>query len=233
MLSLKILKICLFAVLCASACRFWQSKPSVSAAPPTPNAAVELKSEIPFATKEPEIYQAEIHITANNAETIIVTARNGANRLTTYDYGKNSEIVLLQTGDGKSFTIDRRQKTYAENPTGGDSETDDIFPTAELLNQKSAASFESIGVENGLTVYRVILDASKSSEIVVTVDDKINLPVKQEFYSVAGERKTLVSTTELRNFTIQTDAGVFDLPKEYKKVSPTELQDILRRERTK
>ena len=77
------------------------------------------------------------------------------------------------------------------------------------------------------------LDASSLSEIVITVDEKINLPTKQEFYSVAGERKTLVSTTELKNFTIQTDANNFDLPKDYKKVSPTEFQDVLRRERTK
>ena len=233
MLSLKNLKILVFVALFAAACRFWQPKTDAPVVPPTPNNVEVLKSEIPFATKEPEIYQAEIHVMANAVENIILTARNGANRLTTYDYGTKSEFASLQTSDGKSFLINRRQKIYAEIQSANESETDDIFPTAELLNQKSTANYETIGSENGLTKYRVVLDASNRSEIVVTVDDAINLPVRQEFYSVESEHKSLVSTMELKNFKPQTDANIFDLPKDYKKLSPTEFQDAMRRERVK
>lgn len=233
MRSIKFLKIFWLIVICTSACRFWQPKTDANAAPPTPIAIEEIKSEIPFATKEPEIYQTEIVVTANGVENTTATARNGANRLTTYDYGKRTEFALLQTGAGASFLIARRQKIYTENQTAETVETDDNFPTVELLNQKRAANYESLGAENGLAKYLVRLADAKNSEIVITIDANINLPVKQEFYSITGEQKILVSTTELKNFRRQTDAQNFELPKDYKKVSPTEFQEILRRERMK
>ena len=164
---------------------------------------------------------------------MIFTARNGANRLTIYDYGEKSEFALLQKDGGASLTVARRQKIYADNQTTGDGETSDDLPTAELLVQNHAATYESLGAENGAAKYLVRLADVPNSETVITVDEKINLPVRQEFYSLADGRKTLVSTMELRNFNLQVDASIFELPKDYKKVSPTELQEILRRERTK
>ncbi len=230
MFSLKLPIIFLVAALSASACRFWQAK-TVDAPTPTPIAVEELKSEIPFATKEPEIFQTEIVVTANGAEQKIFTTRSGANRLTIYDYQTPSEIALLQIGAGGSFTINRGQKIYVENQKASDGGEDENFPVAELLNQKEIAVFEKLPDENGLAKYRVTLDASKNSEIVITVDQSINLPVKQEFFSISGEQKTLLTTTELRNFTTQIDAQNFELPKDYKKVSPAEFQQNTRRTR--
>lgn len=232
MFSIKFLKIFLLTVLLAPACRFWQPKTDTPV-PPTPPVVEEIKSEIPFATKEPEIFQTEIVVTANGVEDVMFTARNGANRLTIYDYQRKSEFALLQTAANSFFLIARNQKIYVENQTANEIETVDDFPTAELLNQKRGVNFESLGAENGFAKYLVRLDDAQNSEIVVTVDENINLPVKQEFYSVAGERKTLISTTELKNFKLETDAQNFELPKEYKKVSPTEFQETLRRERGK
>ncbi len=229
----KILKFCLLAALFAPACRFWQPKTDAPDAPPKPTVVEEIKSAIPFATKEPEVYQTEIRVTGGGIENVMFTARNSAKRLTVYDYEQKSEFALLQTGDGASFLIARQSKIYAVSQTGNAAETADVFPTAELLNEKSTAVFELLGAENGFAKYRVRLDESSRSEIIVTVDEKLNLPVKQEFYSVAGERETLVSTTEFKNFNLQTDARNFDLPKDYKKVSPTEFQVIRRREREK
>ncbi|MCY7377436.1 MAG: hypothetical protein LH472_15860 [Pyrinomonadaceae bacterium] len=230
MFSTKFLKIFLLAALFAPACRFWQAK---SEDAPPPIVVEELKSEIPFATKEPEVFQTEIVVTTGGGEDKIFVARNGANRLTIYDYQKKSEFALLQTSASGSFLIVRHQKIYAENQPMGNAETIDDFPTAELLNQKRAASFESLGAANGFAKYLVRLDASKNSEIIITVDEKINLPVKQEFYGISGEQKILISTTELKDFNLQPDAQNFELPKNYKKVSMTEFQDAWRRERAK
>lgn len=225
MFALKFLKILLLVALCASACRFWQPKTDANAAPAPPIIVEEVKSTIPFATKEPETFQTEIVVTIGDVETTIFTARRGASRLTIYEFQTENEFAVLQTGAGASYTIARRRKIYAENQTADSSAaTDENFPTAELLNQKQTAVFEKLGAENNLTKYRVVLDEPANSEIVVTVDENINLPVRQEFYSVAGDRKTLVSTTELRNFNLRTDAANFELPKDYKKVSPAELR---------
>lgn len=233
MFTPKFLKTLLILALCVPSCRFWQSKTAATDAPLETVSVAEIKSEIPFATKEPEIYQTEIVVTANGVEELILTARNGANRLTTYDYRESFEFGYLQTGADTSFLIARKQKIYAENQTAENGAADEIFPTAALLNQKRAAIYEPLGAENGAAKYRVVIDGAVNSEIVVTVDKNINLPVKQEFYSVEGNRKTLISMTELRNFSLQSDPRNFELPKDYKKVSPPEFQEMLRRERMK
>jgi hypothetical protein len=231
MFSINFLKFFLFFALFASACRFWQ--PQTETSSPTTPPVAELKSEIPFGTKEPDVFQTEIVTTANGVVDKIFTARNGENHFTIYDFQKKFEFALLQTTANGSLLIARHQKIYAENQTTNADQTTDDFPTAELLNEKPDAKYESLGAENGFAKYRVTLNASTDSEIIVTVDLTINLPVKQEFYSVSGERKTLISTTELKNYSQQTDAQNFEIPKDYKKVSAVEFQQILRREQTK
>lgn len=225
----KFLKIFLLAALCASACRFWQ--PNNGATPtPTPVNVEEIKSRIPFNTKEPEIFQTEIVTNANNAENKIFAARNGANQLTIYDYQTASETASLQLG-GVNYLIARHRKIYTENQTtADDGGSDELFSVAGLLNQRETAAFELLSDETDSAKYRITLDASKISEIIVTVDKKINLPVKQEFFSINGEQKTLMTTTELKNFSLQTDGQNFELPKDFKKVSPAEFYKIVRTE---
>lgn len=228
MFALKFLKIFLLAALLTSACRFWQAKTD-TAPTPTPIAVEEIKSEIPFSTKEPESFQTEIVVTANGTESKMFTARSGANRLTIYEYQTANEIALLQTGDGKNYLMARSQKIYAENQFGNRGVEDANLPVAELLNQQEIAAFELLSDANDSAKYLVTLDASKKSEIVVTVDKKINLPVKQEFFSVNGEQKTLLTTIELKNFSLQTNAQNFEFPKDYKKVSTVEFQQVAQR----
>ncbi len=228
MFLINFLKLFLFFALFASACRSWQPQSETSSLTTPPVA--ELKSKIPFATKEPDVFQTEIITTANGVEDKIFTARNGENYFTIYDFQKKSEFALLRTAANGSLLIARSQKIYAENQIIDDDQTTNDFPTAELLNEKPGAKYESLGAENGFAKYRVTLNASTDSEIIVTVDLTINLPVKQEFYSISGDRKNLVSTTELKNYNQQPDAQNFELPKDYKKVSAVEFLQILRRE---
>jgi hypothetical protein len=224
----------------ASSCSFWRS--GETAAPSaTPFVPGEMKSEIPFSTKEPEIYQAEIiSQTFYNGETLerkVFTARNGEKRLTVFDAGKKNEIARLETGAGAALSLYREKKIYAEsanNPAvSGDAASD--FLTTEWLNQKTTAAFENLGAENDLTKYRVKLgDAeNQNSEILIYVDEQIKLPVRQEFYSASGEQKTLTFTVELKNFKTEADEKLFELPKDFRKVTPKEFQEILRQERTK
>jgi hypothetical protein len=107
------------------------------------------------------------------------------------------------------------------------------FFTAEWLNQKTNAKFETLSPENNLARYRVNLDETKTSEIIVFVDAQIGLPVKQEFYSIRDGQRILTSTVELRNFNSAADAKFFEVPKDYRKVSSKEFYEITRREQTK
>ena len=227
------LKIIFFSgLLFASACSFFQSKTDAEKSP-APFVAEELKSAIPFTTKEPGAYQTEIIVMANNAEDKTFAARDKENRLMIFNYQTESEIAVLQLSDGQVFTIAPQRKIYTQEATGVKSETENDFFTAEWLNQKTNAKFETLPPENNLARYLVNLDETKTSEIIVFVDAQIGLPVKQEFYSVRDEQRILTSTVELRNFNFSADAKFFEVPKDYRKVSSKEFYEITRREETK
>ena len=220
----------------ASACSLWRGKAEAPASP-TPFVAEEIKSEIPFSTKEPEKFQTEIVVTIGGGfEEKFFTARDGENRLLVFDFQKEAETELLELGANQSFLIAPNQKIFAElereNANEKQSSVTD-FLTAELLNRKKDATFEPLGTENNLLKFRVRLDDAANSEIIIWVDKNIGLPVKQEFYTAAGEQKTLTSTVELKNFNLQPEAKFFAIPKDYKKVLVKEFREIAQRSRTK
>lgn len=220
----KKIAVCVLIASAVSACRFWQDRGNGTPTP-TPETFEEIKSEIPFSTKEPEVFQAEFVTTANETERKIFKARNGANRRFDYNFGAENQITFLQTD--KQYLIFPKQKIYAEDisPTGiaaFDEKTD--FLTTEWLNERTEADFEKLGTAENLTKYRVLLDGKNVSEIIVHIDESLQLPVKQEFFSVNGDRKTLLFTFELRNLKLQTDENMFAVPTDFKKVSAEELR---------
>jgi len=221
--------------LLTQACGFWQSKTDANTSA-TPFVVEGIKSDVPFSNKEPDVYQTEISVMASGVEDVTFTARNGANRLTLFDFQKKTEFAVLRTAENRIFQINHRRKVYAENESSlnvsdatGDSLKNSL--TAEWLNQKKDAKFENLGAENNQTKYRITFSDAANSEIVISVDEKINLPIKQEFFSLSGGGKTLMLTMELKNFSLQTEAKLFEVPKDYRKISPKEFQEILRRER--
>lgn len=224
--SLKVIFL-LAAVLFLSSCGFFRSRRDANATTEPFTAAEELKSQIPFPTKEPDVYQTEIVArTANGVEDKFFAARNAENRLTIFDYQTDSETAVLQIGDNQIFVIAANRKIYTEKEAGAASETADDFFTAEWLNRKTGARFESLDAENNLARYRVSLDGAANSEIIIYVDGGIGLPVKQEFYSVGEDgQKFLTSTIELKNFNAQTEAKFFELPKDCRRVSAREFYE--------
>ncbi len=230
MLSLRFIKFfASFAliILSASACRFWQSGGNATPSPP-PFVAEELKSEIPFTSREPEIFQAEIVVTANEIQRKTFTARNGVNRRTDYNFGAENQLTNLQTD--KNYLILPKQKIYAENPQTETSATIDdwtLFLTTEWLNAKTSAKFEKLETVENITKYRVLLDEKEVSEIFIYLDETSKIVVKQEFYSNNGEQKTLNFTFELKNLKLQTDENLFVVPTDFRKVSIEELRKEL------
>lgn len=221
---IKKIVVCALIVSAASACRFWQNRGNGTPTP-TPETFEEIKSEIPFSTREPEVFQAEFVMTANETESKTFKARNGANRRFDYNFGAENQITFLQTD--KRYLIFPKEKIYAEDisPAGVallDEKTD--FLTTEWLNERTEADFEKLETVENLTKYRVLLDGKNVSEILVYIDESLQVPVKQEFFSVNGDRKTLLFTFELRNLKLQTDENLFAVPNDFKKVSAEELR---------
>ncbi len=236
MLSINQFKFFLvFALFACQACGFWQSGTDTNSASSL-FSTEETKSEIPFSTKEPDVYQAEIVlINYNNGEKQerkIFVARNGEKLR--YDY--ESKISFLQLSTGEKFSIHTGKKIYVESRADAgspapQSENVQDFLSSEWLNTKAEARFENLGAENGLIKYRVVLADSQASEVLIYVDENYKIPVKQEFYSTNGERKNLVFAMEVRNLKLQTDENLFQLPMDYKKVSSAEFQKLIWQEK--
>jgi hypothetical protein len=171
------------------------------------------------------------------SERRILMARNGARRVTVFNYGEKNLITHLELTPQVTLLIyyDKRIYTEVLNDSLASRETASDFLTTEWLNQKTPSTFESLETENNLSKYQVRLgDATNSnSEILIYVDENLKLPVKQEFYSVSGDRKDLTSSIEVKNFKSEPDEKLFELPKDYRKVSMAEFQEFLWKERTK
>ena len=208
-------------------CRFWQ-KTNDANSDQAPPVADDLKSEIPFATREPERFQAEIVVTANETERRTFVARSGANRRWDFNFGAKNQITNLQTD--KNYLILPGRKIYVEKTASAAfAEPDDWadFLTTEWLSAKREAKFEKLETNGNLTRYRVDLGSPASTEIFIYIDETLGFPVRQEFYAVAaGGQKTLAYLFELKNLKLETDGDVFTLPADYKKVSAEEFGKI-------
>jgi hypothetical protein len=208
-------------------CRPWpQTENSNSAA--TPAVAAELKSEIPFAAIEPARFQAEIIVTANAAERKTFVARDGANRRFDFNFGAKNHLTNLQTD--KNYLLLPARKVYTESAsTETAAATDEWadFLTTEWLSAKTEAKFDKLETTESLTKYRVRMgDGASGAEVFVYVDEKLGLPVRQEFYAV-GEPKNLTYLFELKNLKLETDGGLFTVPADFRKVSAEEFGKFL------
>jgi hypothetical protein len=213
------------------ACGWWQNSNNTnsSAAPPVSD---DLKSEIPFSTREPEKFQAEIVVTANGIERRTFIARSGANRRWDFNFGAKNQLTSLQID--KNYLILPARRIYAETATAETVSSDDWtdFLTTEWLSQTQPADLEKMETVENLTKYRVRTDDGAPSEIIVYVDEKIGLPVKQEFYVLGdAQKKTLTYSFELKNLKLDTDAELFAVPADFKKVAPEEFRKTLRNEK--
>jgi hypothetical protein len=211
-----------------SGCRFWQKTTDANSSPAAPAVSEDLKSAVPFSTKEPEQFQAEIVVTANETERRTLVARNGANRRYDFNAGTKNQVTNLQTD--KNYLISFERKIYAETGTAQNVSADDWenFLTTEWLSENHEASFEKLETVDNLTKYRVRLGAGAASEILISVDEQLGLPVKQEFYAVSGEQKNLTYAVELKNLKLKTDENLFAVPTDFRRVSAEEFRKILR-----
>ncbi len=217
------------SVFVFSACNFWRGDVSK---PLETSSVGETKSTVPFETKEPEVYQCEIVETnilnGERSERIVKIARNGEK--VRYDFPNGG--TFLQLSESEKYLIQNKAGIYVQTLNGNGSpsesgETLSDFLTSKWLNERSDAKFENLGTKDNLTEFRVVLDESIVSEFHIFVDESLKLPVKQEYYSISGEAKTLVSVMELRNFAVEVEESRFKLPAGIKKVSIDEYQKAL------
>lgn len=178
---------------------------------PTSTAVAPPRSEVPFATREPDVYRAEMVIRSGDLERRILIARDGGRRRIDYDVGRDDHRAVLSTD--RQYVLFFKRKTYMENSAGpANSPSMDLQLAGHLLNGRDYTDFEELGREGSIVRYRARVNESDASEIMIWVDEAIGLPVKQEFYSLNAGQQTLRYSVELRDFSPTVDPSVFQLP---------------------
>jgi len=253
-----IISLCLLTLLAATAsCKRSGTVDNQNAGAANVNgASQETSATPPFATKEPERYQAVRVVTstlngasADNAQPVeskrTVIARDGDKRREDYET-EGGTISFLQLSSG-SYLLLPEKKLYAEWKPDAIGATDEnassavepVLPADKLLNEARPQShYEKLGTEkiNGRETvkYRVTVRGQMGTakdiaiESLIWVDETLGMPVKSELISPNGAKVSM----ELRDIAETVDESVFDLPQDYRKVAAREILEQLNQAKT-
>lgn len=200
----------ILSIVCVAAGCSWFGG---SEPPANSNAAVSLpETGIPFETKEPETFQADFVTVAGGSETRSHFAKK-AGRWKFDSFDTNGPTRSIIQGQTLAY-IDHSRKQYSEPPTNGpDAQPpfiDDL--TTSLLYPKQSAKFEMIATENNIERYRVTVEGSNTPSTIY-FDTSIKMIVRHEIDGGFA--------FEMRNFTLEVDDLVFQIPTGYRKVAWT------------
>ena len=191
-------------------CSLWRKAedPVVNTPPPV--------SELPFTTREPDVFQTEVVVRIGETERRMFIARSGEKRRIDYDVGTDSHRAVLMTG--AEYLLYFKRRAYVENAFLEKSDEAGTSPTmSHLLHARDYAEFEEIGRDGSIVLYRTRINESAAAEVIIFFDEGIGLPVRHEFYSVDGDKRVLQYSVELRGFRPEADDGLFETPANLKR----------------
>ncbi len=175
-----------------------------TAVPPTP----EESKRFPFSLREPDVYQADIVVTAMGEETRYFVARKGTN--SRLDFYRDGKPATTELGTDAIYSIDHDAKTYEVTTSGSDLPRTDAGDLGRRYFQRGLPyRYEELDRKDGVVRYK-----ARDAEIIVTIDEATGLMVRQEF-SEGGE---VVFVYELRNVKLDVDDSVFSLPAGYRPI---------------
>lgn len=173
----------------------------------------ESTSEFPFSTKEPEIYQADVIVTAGGTETRWSVARDGEKWR--YNIYAGTAMTVSQIRSDKLYYIDHRKKTFWEmSEKAGTGEISDI--ARSFFRGYEHNDFDETGREGTIIKYKVRPIDKRPGSILISIDTASGMMVKQEFLTADGGVQYVY---ELRNLKLSVDDSTFAIPPDYRKVA--------------
>ena len=200
-----------------------------------------VSSTPPFQTKEPDRYRAirNVTVVAANGQTVTtknLIARDGELRRAESQVASKT-IAYLETSEGK-FVLLPDEKIYAEItldtslPTNQDPDALERSPEGLLHADTGTTTYQKLGKEaigqRGTDKYRVVVNAPSAasvsvSETLIWIDEALKMPIKSETKSADGTRVLM----ELSDISIKVDNVLFQIPKDYRKVTFIEFRKRL------
>ena len=198
-----------------------------------------VSSTPPFQTKEPDRYRAirTVTIVTANGQSLTtknLIARDGDLRRAESQVASKT-IAYLESLEGK-FILLPDEKIYAEVVPGTDlpaNEEQDALersPEGLLHADTGNTSYQALGKEaiggRNADKYRVVVNAPSAanvsvSETLIWIDEALKMPIKSETKSPDGTRVLM----ELSEIALEVDNALFQIPKDYQKLSFADFQD--------
>jgi hypothetical protein len=196
----------------------------------TPDTAVNTiaaaPTEPPFKNEEPEKYQTYIVQTTPTETVRFFVARDGARWRVDSAYGAPGQITALHTD--KDYILAHGAKTYSEyEQSHGFDERPNMIEEISygMINGRENAVYEKIGSSDGIVKYKYV--DRKGRESIVSYDEVRGLPTSKEIFATNDGTKTFQVSVFLDGFSTDVDPSNFELPKDFKRVTPQEMRSIL------
>jgi hypothetical protein len=199
-------------IIIFTGCTGWRSNENSST-----TFASEPKSAYPFSVSEPTVFQADLVIRTGEIERKLSLARNGNSRRMDFDIGTENHRAVLITD--KEYLLFFKRKSYEARTLSANATAVYDPLTAHMLSARDLSTFEEVGRKGEVVQYRLGVNESTNSEVLVFFDEAIGLPVREEFYSIEGDARNLQYTVELENFRPHVDPAAFEIPGGFRKVS--------------
>ena len=181
----------------------------------------ESKSEFPFSTKEPAVYQCDFVISNGKDEDRWFAARKGDKWR--YDLFHGPERWMSQLRTDKLYLVDYQKKVYSEIPERGNAASDPGYfdsLTRNIFRSGEHREFDEIGRDGNLIKYKVRETVQSTGEILIYIDAASGMMVKQQFTASKGMTDAdspMSYVYEIRNLNMDVDDSVFDIPQGFKK----------------
>ena len=192
-----------------------------------------VSSTPPFQTKEPDRYHALRTITTVNAAGESLVTKTSMTRDGEMRRHESGKVVYLDVPEGK-FVLLPAEKVYADltDQSTMNADQEEVSPEGLLHEDSESTSYQKLGAEtiNGRNTnkYRIVVNSSTApnvsqSETVMWIDEALQMPVRSETKSAGGTRVTM----ELSGIKLEADKDLFTVPKDYRKLSFSELRKRL------
>ena len=200
----------------------------------TQSSDTVVSSTPPFQTKEPERYHAVRTTTVVNAAGATLVTKTSVTRDGEMRRHESGKVVYLDVTEGK-FVLLPAEKVYADltdQSTINADKDEEISPEGLLHEDSESTSYQKLGAEtiagHNTTKYRIVVNSSppsnvSQSETLMWIDEALQMPVRSETKSADGTRVTM----ELSEIKLEVDKDLFKVPKDYQKLTFSELRKRL------
>ena len=209
--SPKPLALTFLLMIALQACGGSPSHEPVSNAPISQQAA-----EFPFSTREPEVFLGNFVVIADGLEKRWFLARDRDKwRLDVYD---GAELYMSQIKTDKLYAVDHRTRRFSEYPSTADAPDPDILLSG-FFRGKVYHHIDDAGSDGPIRKYAVRVDEGSRDEIIISIDERHGMIIRQEFFEGSGEGKRLSVTYEARDLRMEVEESVIAIPAGYRQVA--------------